>query len=51
MNMATALNLDTDIRDLRWDDIVELGVVGKGASGTVRRAFHTPTLTMIAIKV
>ena len=49
--MADALNLNSGMDDLRQEDIVELGVLGKGASGTVRKAFHTPSLTMIAIKV
>lgn len=48
--MAGALELDSELTDLRAEDILELGVLGQGTSGTVRKAFHAPSLTMIAIK-
>ena len=31
--MATALNLNSGMDDLRSEEIIELGVLGKGASG------------------
>ena len=35
---------------LTKDDLVEIGVCGKGQNGVVKKAIHLPTLTRVALK-
>ena len=47
---APASSPDVVEQLLRKEDLVEIGICGKGQNGVVKKALHLPTLTRVALK-